>query len=183
MRNAILRELMTEYEQLRAADAMEEERRRREVAAKCPEIAALLEERQQLIFRGVRSVLAGQSTADNLPQQMEVLSGQIGRLLKQNGYAADYLDPVYRCTQCKDTGYVGDTVREMCDCMKSRYYARLYRRVGLSEKGEQSFENYSEQLFSDALLPHQPISQRQCMGMLRDICEEYAERSAKACVI
>ena len=41
MRNAILRELMTEYEQLRAADAMEEERRRREVAAKCPEIAAL----------------------------------------------------------------------------------------------------------------------------------------------
>ena len=35
MRNAILRELMTEYEQLRAADAMEEERRRREVAAKC----------------------------------------------------------------------------------------------------------------------------------------------------
>lgn len=175
MRNAILRELMTEYEQLRAADAMEEERRRREVAAKCPEIAALLEERQQLIFRGVRSVLAGQSTADNLPQQMEVLSGQISRLLKQNGYAADYLDPVYRCARCKDTGYVGDTVREMCDCMKSRYYARLYRRVGLSEKGEQSFENYNEQLFSDAPLPHQPISQRQCMGMLRDICEEYAD--------
>ena len=23
--------------------------------------------------------------------------------------------------------------------------------------------------------PHQPISQRQCMGMLRDICEEYAD--------
>ena len=43
MRNAILRELMTEYEQLRAADAMEEERRRREVSAACPEIAALLE--------------------------------------------------------------------------------------------------------------------------------------------
>ena len=97
MRNAILRELMTEYEQLRAADAMEEERRRREVAAKCPEIAALLEERQQLIFRGVRSVLAGQSTADNLPQQMEVLSGQISRLLKQNGYAADYLDRIPLC--------------------------------------------------------------------------------------
>ena len=32
MRNAILRELMTEYEQLRAADAIEEERRRREQA-------------------------------------------------------------------------------------------------------------------------------------------------------
>ena len=176
MRNAILRELMTEYEQLRAADAMEEERRRRKVSAACPEIAALLEERQRLIFSGVRSVLAGQSTAENLPQQMDVLTQQIARLLQEKGYAPDYLDPVYRCKRCKDTGYVGDTVREMCDCMKSRYYARLYRRVGLSEKGEQSFENYDETLFSDAPLPHQPISQRQCMAMLRDVCKDYADK-------
>lgn len=175
MRNAILRELMTEYEQLRAANAQEEARRQREVAARSPELAALLEDRQQLIFQGMRNVLAGQSAAEDLPQRMEVLTGRITRMLTGLGYSADYLDPVYRCRRCRDTGYVGETVRDMCDCMKSRYYARLYRRVGLSEKGEQSFENYDETLFSAEPLPHQPISQRECMGMLRDICRAYAD--------
>lgn len=175
MRNAILRELMTEYEQLRAANAQEEARRQREVAARSPELAALLEDRQQLIFQGMRNVLAGQSAAEDLPQRMEVLTGRITRMLTELGYPADYLDPVYRCRRCRDTGYVGETVRDMCDCMKSRYYARLYRRVGLSEKGEQSFENYDETLFSAEPLPNQPISQRECMAMLRDICRAYAD--------
>ena len=162
MRNAILRELMTEYEQLRAANAREELRRREEVSRRCPEIAAILEQRQQLIFQGVRNVLDGQGSAENLPQQMEVLTARLEHLLQENGYPATYLDPVYRCARCKDTGYVGETVRDMCDCMKSRYYARLYRQVGLSEKGAQSFETYNENLFSTDLLPNQRISQREC---------------------
>ena len=129
MRNAILRELMTEYEQLRAANTREELRRREEVSRRCPEIAAILEQRQQLIFQGVRNVLDGQGSAENLPQQMEVLTARLEHLLQENGYPATYLDPVYRCARCKDTGYVGETVRDMCDCMKSRYYARwAYRK-------------------------------------------------------
>lgn len=175
MRNAILRELMTEYEQLRAANTREELRRREEVSRRCPEIAAILEQRQQLIFQGVRNVLDGQGSAENLPQQMEVLTARLEHLLQENGYPATYLDPVYRCARCKDTGYVGETVRDMCDCMKSRYYARLYRQVGLSEKGAQSFETYNENLFSTDLLPNQRISQRECMALLRDICQEYAD--------
>ena len=175
MRNAILRELMTEYEQLRAANAREELRRREEVSRRCPEIAALLEQRQQLIYQGVRSVLAGQGSADNLPQQMGVLTERIQRLLQEHGYPETYLDPVYRCPQCKDTGYVGETVRDMCECMRGRFYARLYRQVGLSERGAQSFETYDEKMFSDQPLPNQRISQRECMAMLRDICREYAD--------
>ena len=180
MRNAILRELLTEYEQLRAANAREEERRREEVSRRCPEIAAVLGQRQQLIYQGVRNVLAGQGSAENLPQQMEVLNGRVQRLLQEQGYPADYLEPVYRCARCKDTGYVGDTVRDMCECMRSRYYARLYRQVGLSEKGAQSFETYDERLFSTDLLPNQRISPRECMGMLRDICREYADTYPQA---
>ena len=92
MRNAILRELMTEYEQLRAANTREELRRREEVSRRCPEIAAILEQRQQLIFQGVRNVLDGQGSAENLPQQMEVLTARLEHLLQENGYPATYLD-------------------------------------------------------------------------------------------
>ena len=45
MRNAILRQLQAEYEQLRLRNAQEEERRRQEVIAACPEIARLLAHR------------------------------------------------------------------------------------------------------------------------------------------
>ena len=94
MRNAILRELMTEYEQLRAANAREELRRREEVSRRCPEIAAILEQRQQLIFQGVRNVLDGQGSAENLPQQMEVLTARLEHLLQENGYPVEMVPGV-----------------------------------------------------------------------------------------
>lgn len=175
MRNAILRELMTEYEQLRAANTREELRRREEVSRRCPEIAVILEQRQQLIFQGVRNVLDGQGERGKPSAANGGAYGAPGAPVAGEWLPATYLDPVYRCVRCKDTGYVGETVRDMCDCMKSRYYARLYRQVGLSEKGAQSFETYNENLFSTDLLPNQRISQRECMALLRDICQEYAD--------
>ena len=30
----------------------------------------------------------------------------------------NYLQPVYRCPLCKDTGYVGEPVHEQCVCLK-----------------------------------------------------------------
>ena len=149
MRKEIMQALQQEYEQQRLKNSQEELRRRQEVITRCPEIGQYLAERQNLIFGGVRGILNGKAAADDLPARMDVMNKRIADLLRQSGFPADYLDPVYRCKQCRDTGYVGEPIREMCPCLRSAFYARLYREVGLGEKAEQSFAAFDPNVFSD----------------------------------
>lgn len=180
MRNAILHELQTEYEQQRLRNAMEEERRRRQVFSACPEIAQLMAMRENMIFAGVRGILSGDGSTSNMEQQMLVINQRIASMLKENKFEADYLDPVYRCKKCKDTGYCGEPVKDMCDCLRSAFYARLYKQVGLNERGEQSFETFDAGVFSDQPIEGQPISQRQLMDIFRQECQAWADRYPKA---
>ena len=118
MREEILNELLSEYESLRAENEREEMLRREKIRKSFPEIEQKLEDREALVFGTIRKVLSGTAQADNLTRKMSELNRTIGRMLKENGLPENYLEPVYRCTACKDTGYTGEPVREPCDCLK-----------------------------------------------------------------
>lgn len=180
MRKKIMQDLQQEYEQQRMKNAQEEARRRAEAIRRCPEIEKCLDERQNMIFSGVRGILGGQAVAEDLPARMDVMNRRIRQLLCQNGMSEDYLEPVYRCPICQDTGYVGEPVREMCACMRTAFYARLYQAVGLNERSEQSFEAFDESVFSDEKLSGKAFSQRALMRALRAQCQLYAEKYPNA---
>ena len=180
MRNEILRALLVEYEEQRRENVREEDRRLSEATAKCPEIPELMAARQELIYGGVRGILSGNQTADDWPQRMEVLNRRIVDLLEQNGFVPDYLDPVFRCRTCKDTGYAGEPIREMCDCLKGRFYERLYREIGLGDDGGQSFDSFRLDIFPDSPLEERSFSQRQMMQAIRGECESWANQYPNA---
>lgn len=180
MRSEILRALQEEYEERRRENAREEDRRLREVAARCPEIPELMSARQELIYGGLRGILSGAQASDDLPQRMEVMNRRIGSLLEQNGYARDYLDPIYRCRACRDTGYTGEPIREMCECLRGRFYARLYQEIGLNENDSQSFDSFRLDIFPDKPLGERAFSQRQMMQALRQACEAWADSYPRA---
>lgn len=180
MRNAILRELQGEYDQQRMRNDQENQRRLAEVTAKCPEIAQLMDERQSMIFAGLRGILDGRVQGDELPRRMDVMNTRIAQLLRQHGYGENYLEPVYRCGKCRDTGYVGEPVKEMCDCLRSAFYARLYQQVGLGEKAQQTFESFDLTVFPDKQVEGQPFTQRQLMDMIREQCQTWADQYPKA---
>ena len=177
MRSEILRALQAEYEELRRLNEQEEDRRLQEAAAKCPEISELMRARQELIYGGLRGILAGAQAADDLPQRMAVMNRRIASLLEQHGYAGNFLDPIYRCPTCRDTGYTGEPVREMCTCLKGRFYERLYREIGLGDDGGQSFATFNLDIFSDKPLEKRPDhTQREVMQIIRRHCETWAEK-------
>ncbi|MBP3637455.1 MAG: ATP-binding protein [Clostridia bacterium] len=180
MRNAILRDLQAEYEQQRMRNDQENQRRLVQATAACPEIADLMDDRQSMIFAGLRGILDGRVQGDDLPARMDVMNGRIAALLTQHGFAADYLEPVYRCAKCKDTGYVGEPVKDMCECMRSAFYARLYQQVGLGEKAPQTFESFDLNVFPDKQVEGQTLTQRQMMQMIRDMCQGWADQYPRA---
>lgn len=189
MRNTILQELHAEYEQRQQANQREEVFRRMQAEAACPEIGQVLDARQNLIFGTLRGILDGKASAEDIPAKMDVLNKRLASLLKQHGFAENYLDPVCQCPVCGDTGYVGEVVRENCECFNQAFYARMYQRMGLSESTAQSFEAFDLNVFSAEKLPvtkydknydpnkkqYKTYSQRDLMNVIRKTCEQYAE--------
>ena len=175
MRNTILQELHAEYEQRQQQNQREEARRRMQAEAACPEIGQVLDARQNLIFGTLRGILEGKASAEDIPVKMDVLNRRLSSLLRQHGFAEDFLDPVCQCPVCGDTGYVGEIVRENCECFNQAFYARMYQRMGLSESTQQSFETFDQNVFSVEKLPGKTYSQRELMTVIRRTCEQYAD--------
>ncbi len=179
MREELLRELEAEYASRRAAHEEEEYLRRTEIRTKYPEIRALTEERESIIFSSVRGILAGKTAADNLAERMEEINARIREELKKNGYPEDYLAPICDCPKCGDTGYVGETVKEMCSCLQEAYQKKLREEIGLQGGQDETFESFDEGLFSDEKLPGKEFSQRTLSRAARDFCEDWADRWPK----
>lgn len=176
MRKAIMQQLLAEYEALRQRNQAEEMRRRDEAVRACPELGEVLDARQNMIFAGLRGILSGQAAAEDIPQRMDVLNRRAASLLKSLGHPETYLDPIYRCPVCQDTGYVGEVIREQCECLRTAFYNRLYKEVGLGESAEQSFERFDLNVFSSQNLPGKTYSQQDVMRVFCAKCREWTEK-------
>ena len=87
-----------------------------------------------------RKLLSGDKQAlDDMKKQLHALSTQKQQMLKEHGYPADYLEPVYDCPDCQDTGYLPD--HSKCHRMKQKIAHYLYEQSGLENLLET--ENFS----------------------------------------
>ena len=141
MREDILNDLRAEYERQREQDDRDHTERVSAAMREIPELGSLLAQRQQLIQNALRGILKGNTTAADIPAEMEKLNSRIGDSLEKHGMSRDSLEPVYRCPVCEDRGYTGEPVRSMCDCMKKRYQEKLRQAIGLENSGRETVTN------------------------------------------
>ncbi|MBQ8537072.1 MAG: ATP-binding protein [Clostridia bacterium] len=173
-RNAVLQELLNEYAARRSENAREEERRLMKAARLSPALPKELEARRELVFSGMRKVLAGEPLPD-MEAAMAAQNEKIRSLLKAADLPEDYLQPIFTCKQCEDTGFVGDNVKDYCPCLKKALNQRLYEEVGLSEKAPQTFETFDLNVFGTEKLPGREYSQRELMKKIEAVCKAYAD--------
>lgn len=178
-RENVMREALSEMENQRAKNLSEEKKRRDEAERRSPAIAELLARRQKLLFSGMQQAFASPEQAArisaSMKDQMERMNADIRRELVKSGLSADYLQPVYRCPLCKDTGYVGEPVHEQCVCLKRAVLNRLYDNDGLQGLKTQNFETFDENIFPDVPLEGRKGTQRTYIRKIRQICEQYAD--------
>ena len=175
MREDLLRQVEQEFEDRRRRNEQEGLRRQREMADTHPDIHMLVTRREELIFGSMRGILQGGKADEDLPEKMEALSRKIREELKSAGYPEDYLAPVYDCPICRDTGYVGEPIRQMCVCMEKACRRKMGEALSQDGNPEETFEKYDETLFSPLPLEGHSYSQRQLNRVVRDCCERWAE--------
>lgn len=172
MRSEILQAALDEMQSIRQANAAEEENRRNEAIERCPEIGVILSDRQNLIYAGIRSILDGEKV--DFEAKMAGKNRLLVDRLASIGMPADWLDPIYFCPHCRDTGYVGETIRTACACLMERCNRIAALSSMTQDQEDPCFERFNLELFSSEVARGAVQSQRAAMERALRICQGWA---------
>lgn len=94
-------------------------------------------------------------------------------LLTEHGYPINYLDEIFSCPECRDTGIVNG---KLCSCMKRRYNRELTKDLSaLLRNGNESFEHFDLSLYPDQAEEQSGMSPRQAMQIVFNACRQFAD--------
>lgn len=167
-------ELMRTYEkrQLRGRDVLSE--RQLEIYRSIPEFQKLENTISHLAVSRAKHMLLEDDTSDGYRQELQNLIAKKHELLVQYGYPADYLDPVYECPDCRDTGYIDG---KKCHCLKQAIVDLLYRQSHLEDILEkENFQNFSFDYYSPNNID--PKTGRSSLAVMQDayrICRDFVQ--------
>ncbi len=173
MEGRLLAKAREQLEQRRLRNRAIGEERRAEVYAAIPRLAEIDRENRAVMAELARvAIHESARTAEECRDANLALQAERAALLKAAGYPEDYLDPVYSCTDCRDTGWADGAI---CPCL-----TRLYKQeqtlelAPLLRDGSQVFENFRLDYYSDVPGPGGQRSPREQMSLVLNACRRYA---------
>lgn len=132
--------LLKEYDEKQQKAAADLRMRKEAMERELPRLAEIDSEIARLsVAEAIRRI--SKSTEPSAGEQLSALREEKKALLEQAGYTAADLLPRYRCSKCKDTGYIGS---QFCSCLKDRLTDILYDQSNIKEVlKEENFKTFS----------------------------------------
>lgn len=139
--------IMRNYEQKQLHNRDILDRRYKEVFKKLPEFKSIDESISMLSVRYGKKLLNGDDKAvDMLKRELSILRDKKKALLQMGGFPENYLEPVYDCRDCRDTGYIGT---QKCHCFKKAVIGILYEQSNLKQiLKQENFGTFSLDYYS-----------------------------------
>ncbi|MBQ9438324.1 MAG: ATP-binding protein [Lachnospiraceae bacterium] len=113
--------IIEHYDRLRIENRREERRRAEEVYQRIPGFKELDDSSASSSTQALRMMLEKSSQEAEkvkplLKKKLQNLQQEKAALLKRNGFPENYLDPIFFCPDCQDTGYIDGSP---CHCYKA----------------------------------------------------------------
>lgn len=176
-------QIMRHYDELQFRARHIHESRRREVVNKCPEYDILEKRVIEISFRNTELILEGtgedaERKIAELKDELTLISAKKRALLTANGFPDDYLEPVYFCKDCKDTGYIDN---EKCHCFKQAAVDILYTQSNIKEiLSKENFDTFDITLYSkDPKEARDGVTPYERMTINYKACQDFIERFDK----
>jgi DNA replication protein DnaC len=96
------------------------------------------------------------------------------KLLKEHSFPEDYLDPVYTCSRCQDTGLIG---QKRCSCFEREVISLFYTQSNLAKVlEEENFSTFDMSFYPEDLKhPRTGKSSREIMEAAAAACRQFAD--------
>lgn len=164
--------IFRQYEEKQRQNRLETRRRRDYVYEQLPQYRELEDETATLSVAQGKKLLSGDEAAlEELRKSLAALKEQKKKLLQDAGLPADYLEPVYTCPDCRDTGYIE---RKKCHCLRQAEISLLYEQSGIEDMlkrnhfGLLSYEYYTGEAL--ALFRH---AVETCQSFIKNFNSDY----------
>ena len=163
-----LSDVIAAYEHTRRRNEREHERRRNEVYARVPELKKLHMQINALLAQRLRAAISGENTDEDTLLR---LREQAALMQKNAGFNTDYLEPIYTCSDCHDTGIRPNAAH--CACFKRKLLEDKLDTARLTDASV-SFEHFSLDIFDKTPIDNGK-SQYDFMKKYKEIFEQYAD--------
>lgn len=136
------------YNNKRLNNSIKQNNRLQDIYAKIPEIKECDLEISALAAKAVRTALNGDtSLKERLKTDIAIISERKKALLLSNGYSSDYLDPIYDCGFCQDTGFIDG---RPCECLQKEMTHSLYTSPELEDVLQrENFDTFNFDYYSE----------------------------------
>ena len=164
--------IFRQYEEKQRQSRLEMQRRRDYVYEHLPKYRELEDETASLsVAQGKKLLFGDEAALEKLRKSLADLKKQKKQLLTESGLSADYLEPIYSCPDCRDTGYID---REKCHCLRQAEISLLYEQSGLQEiLANNNFSLLSYEYHSGEDLLHFEKAVENCKNFIKNFDSDY----------
>jgi DNA replication protein DnaC len=172
-----IKSILKRYEARRLINKKASKERLDEVIQKIPHVKVIndtITDKSLDISKSIfNSPTDRESLLTTLKNELMALKKKRTELLIANKYTADYLDPIYTCALCKDSGYVGD---HKCSCFKQAIIDVAYAQSNLQGILQvENFEHFNFDLYDDEVNKAMGISPRENAKSVYAYCKKFTE--------
>ena len=150
--SAVLKNLLKEYDKKQAIAVANAENRKKELYEKIPRLQEIEHELNACSIKAAKSILSSNNSTiiDNLQKEVEKLKEERILLLKKENKDLSYIQPIYECSKCCDTGYVmNNNQSNMCSCLKQQLLDIEYNKSNVGNLAQENFKKFNINLYSD----------------------------------
>ncbi len=176
MNKAIINQIIKEYEQLRDMVEKTYKQRKDEVYDRIPRIREIDVEMAKVSIKASKAIFDNPDDNKFILKEMEYtikkLQQEKAFLLTEHNISLNYLEKVYNCSNCNDTGF--DDQGKKCGCFKQRMINYGYKMSNLDQILEkENFQTFDLNIFSDEISENEVTSPRENMKEILGICEAF----------
>lgn len=160
-----------ELEEIRTANRHVADEHRKEVLSRAPELSKLEDALMKNGTALLECILKKDGRFEEIKASIRNLQREKNALLEKHGFPTDWLDDIYTCRECRDTGYIDG---KRCSCLKALIQKCISANSNLTEyMRSQTFEKFDFSLFAN-----QRDDEGKTLKLVRKLCEramEFAE--------
>ncbi|MDE5597320.1 MAG: ATP-binding protein [Lachnospiraceae bacterium] len=164
--------ILRDYENRQLNNRHELERKTAYVYEHIPDYRALEDKIASISVSQGKKYLNGDENAMNeLKNILAEIAAQKKELLENAGLPADYLQPVYTCPDCQDTGYIGS---QKCHCFKQAMITLLYEQSNIREMLQsENFQTLSYEYYENEHLARFKNAVINCQNFIKNFNSDY----------
>jgi len=173
----VFKECLRDYEKSRGRQAEIHRQRVEEIYEFIPRIKEIDEELALTGLRLTKMILQNKDGEKNYVKELSrtntALQRERAKLLNDAGYKRTYLDALYECKTCKDTGF---TESGRCACLNQKLIDKHYGLSNLQNRlKHETSDNFDIRYYSEEKDPAAGISPRANIERIYQVCMDFVK--------